>query len=340
MGRSLWRAGSYQVTRSAGWGGSRGGRQLDPGPAPGCGSRLAGQAAPGSCGGSAVGGGDGGGDQGDVAGVEVAEDGAQVDGDGGVAEAGGDPEDGLLGGGAGQQPGVEGAQGSIPGDGGERLAGADARAGGDDAAEGVAVQEVPVADDQLGGGGVGGDAGGGVQELAGQLGDRDGGGVHGDASWEKGWPGGTRRRLARGGGRRLSGHEVSRAERVPGRPANRSKASTGVRQPNSGPGRPGKLRGSDAVAELVVDLAGDVALQAADDLFPGQPFLGAPLDVGAGGRVARAGAHPGDHDPPQGVVSLAVAAAVEAMTADLPRGGGDRRDGAQVRPGAFAAQPL
>src|SRR5580704_12176036 len=130
----------------------------------------------------AVGGGDGSGDQGDVAGVEVAQDCAQVDGDGGVAEAGGDPQDGLLGGCAGQLPGLQGAQGGVPADGGERLAGADAGAGGDGAAEGVAVQEVPVADDQPGGGGVGGDAGGGVQELAGQLLDTDGGGVHGDAS--------------------------------------------------------------------------------------------------------------------------------------------------------------
>ena len=34
-----------------------------------------------------------------------------MDGDGGVAEAGGDPQDGLLGGSAGQQPGLEGMQG-------------------------------------------------------------------------------------------------------------------------------------------------------------------------------------------------------------------------------------
>src|SRR5207244_3564059 len=84
---------------------------------------------------------------------EVAEDGAQADGDGGVAEAGGDPQDGLLGGGAGQLPGVQGVQGGVPADDGERLAGADAGPGGDGAAEGVAVQEVPVADDQPGGGG-------------------------------------------------------------------------------------------------------------------------------------------------------------------------------------------
>ena len=108
-----------------------------------------------------------------------------MDGDGGVAEAGGDPQDGLLGGCAGQQPGLQGVQGGVPADDGERLAGADAGPGGDGAAEGAAVQEVPVADDQPGGGDVGGDAGGGVQELAGQLLDAGGSGVDGDASWEK-----------------------------------------------------------------------------------------------------------------------------------------------------------
>ena len=35
-------------------------------------------------------------------------------------------------------------------------------------------------------------------------------------------------------------------------------------------------------AEVAVDLAGDVTLQAADDLCLGQAFGGAPLDVGAG----------------------------------------------------------
>ena len=68
-------------------------------------------------------------------------------------------------------------------------------------------------------------------------------------------------------------------------------------------------------AEVGVDLPGDVTLQAADDLGLGFPFFGAPFDVGAGGRV---GAHPGDYDPPQGVVGLAVAAAVEAVPADFP----------------------
>jgi hypothetical protein len=51
---------------------------------------------PGSCDGLAVGGGDSVSDQGDVAAVQVAQDGAQPDADGGIAEAGGDPQDRLL----------------------------------------------------------------------------------------------------------------------------------------------------------------------------------------------------------------------------------------------------
>ena len=95
--------------------------------------------------------------------------------------------------------------------------------------------------------------------------------------------------------------------------------------------------GSGAGSQVGVDLAGDVALQAADDLLLRQPFRSAPPDVGASGPV---GAHPGDHDPPQGMVCFAVPAAVEPVPAGLPRGRGDRRDGAHMRPGSLTAQPL
>src|SRR5690348_9595238 len=97
---------------------------------------------------AAVGGGDRGGDQGDVALVEASEDLAEADGDVLVAEAGGDPQDRGLRGGAGQQPAVEGVDGGVPADHGDGLAGADAAAGGDDAAEARLVQEVPVGGDQ------------------------------------------------------------------------------------------------------------------------------------------------------------------------------------------------
>lgn len=59
--------------------------------------------------------------------------------------------------------------------------------------------------------------------------------------------------------------------------------------------------------EDAVDLAGDVALEAADDLGLGQALGGAPLDVGAGGCVV---AHADQHDAIEGGVGLAVAAAV------------------------------
>ena len=90
-------------------------------------------------------------------------------------------------------------------------------------------------------------------------------------------------------------------------------------------------------AEVGVDLAGDVPFQAADDLCLGQAFGGAPFDVGAGRGV---GAHPGYHDPPQGVVGLPVAGGVEAVPFGLAGGGRDRGGGAQVGPGGFGAKPF
>ena len=81
----------------------------------------------------------------------------------------------------------------------------------------------------------------------------------------------------------------------------------------------------------------NVTTETATEPFLRQALGGAPLDVGAGRRM---GAHPGDHDPPQGVVGLAVAAGVEPAAGDLPRRCGDRGDGAQVRPGGLRAQPL
>ena len=67
--------------------------------------------------------------------------------------------------------------------------------------------------------------------------------------------------------------------------------------------------------QVRIDLTGDVTLQAADDLGLGLSFFGAAFDVGAGGRVR---AHPGEHDPPQGMVGLPVAARVEPVAGDFP----------------------
>ena len=112
----------------------------------------------------------------------------------------------------------------------------------------------------------------------------------------------------------------------------------GSRQPNMRVRPPPELGCYPAAgAEVAVDLAGDVALEAADDLRLGLSFCRAALDVGAGGRVR---AQPGEHDPPQGVVGLAVAAGVEPVAGDFPRRCGDRGGAAQVRPGRLAAQPF
>src|SRR5580693_10485147 len=125
--------------------------------------------------------------------------------------------------------------------------------------------------------------------------------------------------------------------RVPGRPADPNEASKGAAAGSRArPPREGWASVSCG-AQAGVDLAGDVTLEAADDLFLGQAFFGAAFDVGAGGGM---GAHPGDRDPPQGVVGLAVAAGVEAVAGDLAGGCGDRGDRAQVRPGGLGAEPL
>src|ERR1035441_2131043 len=134
--------------------------------------------------------GDGGGDQGDVGAVEAAQDAGEVDGDVVVAEAGGDAQDGGFGGRAAELAGVQGGDGGLPVDVGvgglvgARRVGAAGRAGvqggdgvlpvdvgvgvlvgagaGVDAAGGEAGPGQPgvVGADQLGGGGVAGEAGG------------------------------------------------------------------------------------------------------------------------------------------------------------------------------------
>src|ERR1700683_3993594 len=146
----------------------------------------------------------------------------------------------------------------------------------------------------------------------------------------KKWVAAGRARISAVEGRLFSGHEGQQAERVPGRLADRIKAGIRCGRRSQGQAAPGKLPGSGAVAELAVDLAGDVPLQAADDFFLGESFLAAAVGVGAGGRVR---VHPDDHDPPQRAVGPAVAAAVEPVPAGgLAGRSGDRGDAAQVRP--------
>src|SRR5690242_7416970 len=60
---------------------------------------------------------------------------------------------------------------------------------------------------------------------------------------------------------------------------------------SAGAGRDGRR---DGVEQGGVDLAGDVAFEAADDLFSGHAFFGAACGVGAGAGVP---AQPAEHDP-------------------------------------------
>ena len=119
-----------------------------------------------------------------------------------------------------------------------------------------------------------------------------------------------------GARRLLLGHAQQVGKLRPGT-ADESFEGQQVRQPNIGSGRPRSSPASaGGRAEVRVDLPGDVALQAADDLGLGLSFAGAAFDVGAGGRVRT---HPGEHDPPQGMVGLPVAARIKAVAGDFPR---------------------
>src|SRR5664280_3329171 len=88
---------------------------------------------------------------------------------------------------------------------------------------------------------------------------------------------------------------------------------------------------------MPVDLAGDVALQDADDLALGASLLHSALEGGL--RVWVVG-DPHHDDAPQRAVGLAVAAAVETMACHLARGCLDRRHAAEMSPGRLRAQPL
>ena len=88
---------------------------------------------------------------------------------------------------------------------------------------------------------------------------------------------------------------------------------------------------------MVVDLAGDVALETAHDVELGQPLFGPPLDIGSGRWVA---AHPDQGNAPQGVVGLAVTAAVESVAVGAARGRRDRGGAAKMGEGGLAAEPM
>ncbi len=87
---------------------------------------------------------------------------------------------------------------------------------------------------------------------------------------------------------------------------------------------------------MPVELAGDVALEAAADFPGGLSFRGAPGYVGEG---AGAAAHPGDRDGVDGPVQGPVAAAVEPVPDGLAAAGRDRADAAEGGERGFAAAP-
>jgi len=89
--------------------------------------------------------------------------------------------------------------------------------------------------------------------------------------------------------------------------------------------------------EGVVELAGDVALEAADDLGLGQAFGGATGGVGAGAWVV---AQASEDDHVEGVVGGAIAAAVEAVAVGPSAASGDGGHAAQVRERCLGVQPL
>lgn len=86
------------------------------------------------------------------------------------------------------------------------------------------------------------------------------------------------------------------------------------------------------------DLAGDVALEATDDLAFAEAFGGAALDVGAGGCVV---AHADDGDDIEGAAGGAVTAAAESVaTGGAAAAGRLRGNAAELGEGGLAAEPF
>jgi hypothetical protein len=83
-----------------------------------------------------------------------------------------------------------------------------------------------------------------------------------------------------------------------------------------------------------VELAGDVALEAADGFGLGLAFGAAPLDVATCRRVV---GESGDHDAPQGAVGLTVAAAAESMPLLFAARGIERCSSTESGEGSFVA---
>src|SRR5438132_3313635 len=93
--------------------------------------------------------------------------------------------------------------------------------------------------------------------------------------------------------------------------------------------------GGEVGAEGVVDLAGDVALEAADDLFLVEALGVAAFGVGAGAWTV---AESADGDQMECSVGFAVAAAVEPVPGRAAGGGRDRTGAAKAGEGALVAE--
>src|SRR6266496_4406527 len=102
-------------------------------------------------------------------------------------------------------------------------------------------------------------------------------------------------------------------------------------------GRCREVEVGEVGTEGVVELAGDVALEAADDLGFAQALGGAAVGVGAGASTV---AEPADGDQVERSVGLAVAAAAEPVSARASGGGGDWTGSAETGEGAVVRKPL
>src|SRR6266496_1561519 len=91
------------------------------------------------------------------------------------------------------------------------------------------------------------------------------------------------------------------------------------------------------LCERGVDLAADVAFEAALDLAFALALAGAAVDVGPGRLVV---AHADEDDAVECGVGLAVAAPVEPVAVCLARGGVDRGGAAEHREGGLGAEPF
>src|SRR5437588_9852791 len=90
-------------------------------------------------------------------------------------------------------------------------------------------------------------------------------------------------------------------------------------------------------AEGVVGLAGDVALEAAEDFASGEAVSGALSGVGAG---ALAVAEAADRDHVQRPVRLSVASVVESVAGGAAGAGRDRGGAADLGEGGLAAETI